>query len=128
MMTSSMDPATELAHKLIRRDAMDAFDPFMVHGHPDRNETSTRIVRACFYYAMVVTPVATVLYDNDGKGGMCEMVDEEIRAIWRTKDLLDTLSTTFACLQDGTAIIPTDIDIPEANWSLNQEVGPKFAP
>ena len=110
------DCGTELAHILIRAEACDGFDPFMLHGHPNVPQIEHRVVRVCFYYAMVVTPKLTALYDNDGRGGMCDMTADEVRAIWRTDELLAALGTDFEALSSGTATF-TDGAVPKAIYS-----------
>jgi hypothetical protein len=106
------DPMTDLSHVLIRSYNGDQFDPFMVHGHPYVAERPDRIVRACFYYGVVMTPKLTAIYDNCDRGGMCDMTPDEIAVIWRTPALLEKLGTTFEALQNGTAVIDLDLRIP----------------
>lgn len=97
------DAVTELAHRLIRDRTHDNSDPFMIHGHPNLSHEPDRLVRACFYYAVVIGPRLTVLHDNDGRGGMCDMTLNEISAVWRTPDLLSSLGTDFEALRRGGA-------------------------
>jgi hypothetical protein len=114
---STLDPLDRIGHLLIRAYKGDQIDPFFVRGHPSMPETESRLVRACFYYAIIVTPKATWLFDNGGRGGMCEMAEHEIAAVWRTPTLLAALGTDFEALRDGKAHITAtsapkpDVDI-----------------
>lgn len=83
----SPDVLTLLSHRLIRRACNDGFDPFMIPGGPEMERDGVR-ARACFYYAVLLTPQTTVLLDNQGRGGMCALLPEEIVAAWSTPDLL----------------------------------------
>ncbi len=110
------DALDRLSHLLIRAYNGDGLDPFFVRGHPAMPQTERRLVRACFYYAVVMTPRATWLFDNDGRGGMCEMAPHEIAAVWRTPELLAAAGTSFEALRDGGgrlaigAAPPPDVD------------------
>jgi hypothetical protein len=77
----------------------------MVVGHPGMPQSDRRIVRACFYYAVVVNPKVTLLFDNYGRGGMCDLVPDEIQAIWRTPELLAALGVDFESVRDGSAVL-----------------------
>lgn len=88
----TQDPLTLLSHKLIRTACRDDFDPFMVGTKPDNDGP---IVRACFYYAVVVTPKHTVLFDNEGRGGMCDFTPDEMLAAWETPALLESQGITL---------------------------------
>lgn len=111
------DPMTDVGHLLIRAYNGDHFDPFFVQGHPSMGEQTDRIVRACFYYAIVMTPKITMIYDNCGRGGMCDMTPDEISVIWKTPALLEQLGTTFEALQAGTAVI-TATEAPKPDIDL----------
>ena len=111
------DPMTDVGHLLIRAYNGDKFDPFFVQGHPSMGEQSERIVRACFYYAIVMTPGVTMIYDNCGRGGMCDMASDETAVIWRTPALLEKLGTTYEALQAGTAVI-TATEAPKPDIDL----------
>lgn len=99
------DPMTDVGHLLIRAYNGDQFDPFFVVGHPSRTKEPNVIIRSCFYYSILMTPKITMIYDNSGRGGMCDMTVDEISVIWKTPALLESLGTTFEALQDGTAVI-----------------------
>ncbi|WP_414476432.1 hypothetical protein [Microvirga sp. M2] len=58
-----------------------------------------------------------MIYDNCGRGGMCDMTADEIAVIWKTPALLEQLGTSFEALQDGTAII-TAIETPKPDIDL----------
>jgi hypothetical protein len=111
------DPMSDVGHLLIRAYNGDQFDPFFVQGHPSMGEQSDRIVRACFYYAIVMTPKITMLYDNCGRGGMCDMTIDEVSVIRKTPALLEKLGTTFEALQAGTAVI-TATEAPKPDIDL----------
>ena len=96
------DAMTQLAHKLIRAANSDDFDPFMLGSAP--GETGP-VVRACFYYAVVMTPRTTVMFDNHGRGGMCDLIPEEMVAAWNTPDLLASQGVGLEALRNGTAVI-----------------------
>lgn len=113
------DVATDLAHRLIRDQTKDLSDPFMVHGHPCLSPGREQVVRACFYYAVTCSPKLTILHDNWGEGGMCKMVPDEWRAIWRTPDLLQALGCTYEQLRDGTAQL-SDAPIPAPAVPMEQ--------
>lgn len=111
-----------LGHLLIRAYNGDELDPFFISGHPAMAERPDRLVRACFYYAVVMTPKVTVVYDNDGAGGMCTMDPLEISAVWRTPDVLDALGVTFEALVDGSADfedrpLPAPLARPNIEWT-----------
>ena len=110
------DAATDLAHRLIRFAAHDTFDSFMVHGHPFLQPWDDQVVRACFYYALVVTPKIAILYDNDDAGGMCRLEADEVRAVWRTLALLAAFGTDFEALRDGKAILAQG-RVPKPAWT-----------
>ena len=80
-----IDAFTGLSHKLIRAACRDEFDPFMLQGEEDGVK-----IRACFYYAILMTPRTTLLLDNHGRGGMCDMLPEEVVAVWDTPKLLSS--------------------------------------
>jgi hypothetical protein len=114
--TPPPDPLDRLSHLLIRAYNGDDLDPFLLRGHPAMPQTEARLVRACFYYAVVMTPKATWLFDNDGRGGMCEMAVHEIAAVWRTPRLLAALGTDFEAVRSGAAaftgaVPPPDVDL-----------------
>ncbi len=98
-----LSPMDRLGHLLIRAHNGDDLDPFFVEGHPAMAYREDRLVRSCFYYSVVMTPKLTVLYDNDGAGGMCTLDPVEIAAVWRTPELMDSLGVRFEDLQAGTA-------------------------
>lgn len=91
------DPLTALSHRLIRQARRDDLDPFMVGSGPGQSPA----VRACFYYAVVVTPQTTVLFDNDGRGGMCDRTPHEMVAAWRTAEILASQGNSWEDLQAG---------------------------
>ena len=95
-----LDPMTALSHKIIRTSCGDDFDPFMLGNGSDPEPV---IVRSCFYYAVVMTEKTTVMFDNFGRGGMCDMVPEEMVACWDTPALLESQGVSFSDLQTGTA-------------------------
>lgn len=100
----------QLGHLLIRAYNGDTFDPFFIPCHPHWTQEG-HIVRACFYYAIIVTDKLTFLFDNDGRGGMCDLVPEELGAIWRTRDLLETFGVTLEALRDGSAVLQSETPI-----------------
>jgi hypothetical protein len=113
-----------VGHLLIRAYNGDDLDPFFIAGHPAMAERPDRLVRACFYYAVVMTPKVTLVFDNDGAGGMCTMDPLEISAVWRTPDILDALGVTFEALGDGSADfadrpIPAPLARPNVEWIEN---------
>lgn len=89
----------------------------MIEGHPLIPHREGHLVRACFYYAVVIGPRVAILYDNFGRGGMCDMHPDEIVAIWHTRDLLSALGTSFECLLAGNTTL-SSAPIPEP--TLNQ--------
>jgi hypothetical protein len=111
------DPMTDVGHLLIRAYNGDQFDPFMVIGHPSRTEQPDVIIRSCFYYSILMTPKITMLYDNCGRGGMCDMTVDEISVIWKTPALLESLGITFEALQSGKAVI-TATEAPKPDIDL----------
>ncbi|MGU3661172.1 hypothetical protein [Methylobacterium fujisawaense] len=113
-----------VGHLLIRAYNGDELDPFFIAGHPAMAERPDRLVRACFYYAVVMTPKVTLVFDNDGAGGMCTMDPLEISAVWRTPDILDALGVTFEALGDGSADfedrpLPAPLARPNVDWTEN---------
>ncbi|MBD2745877.1 hypothetical protein IC232_04110 [Microvirga sp. BT688] len=112
-----VDPMTDVGHLLIRAYNGDQFDPFFVSGHPSRTLEPDVIIRSCFYYSILMTPKITMIYDNCGRGGMCDMTPDEISVIWKTPALLDQLGTTFEALQAGTAVI-TATEAPKPDIDL----------
>jgi len=118
MIQPNQDPVTDLAHRLIEREANDASRPFMVSGHPFLKQRHDRLVRSCFYYTVMITPRVTALYDNWDKGGMCDLTPHELRAIWKTPRLLLELGVTFEDLQAGTAL-PGDSSVSPPDWDLD---------
>ena len=119
-----VDPMTELSHRLIRAAVSDDFDPFMLGTAPT---DSGPVVRACFYYAVVMTPRTTVLFDNYGRGGMCDMVPDEMVAAWNTPELLASQAVTLESLRDGTAqLAATRVPLPadlmmDLDWASDDE-------
>ncbi len=135
------DGLTLLSHKLIRTACQDDFDPFMIGTPPDQDGP---IVRACFYFAVVVTPKHTVVFDNQGRGGMCDLSPEEMVAVWDTAPLLasqgmsmETLHVPLPELPDVPVPSPLEIandlpsfdpDAPPAKARLDDfPVAPQFA-
>ncbi len=98
---SHPDALAAYANALIRAHNGDDLDPFIVQGHPRWGAGPKAIVASCFYYAIVSTPKVTILFDNDGRGGMCDLSVEEVQAAWATRDLLDAIGTSFDDLHDG---------------------------
>lgn len=111
------DPVTELAHRVIRAYNGDDFAPFMVPGCADRG----RIERHCFYYSLLVEETITVLLDNGGRGGMCELIPEEIGAVWLTETLLHALGVTLAELSEGSAVLGTG-PVPRPMFDRNADL------
>lgn len=95
-----IDAMTALSHKIIRASCGDDFDPFMLGNAPEEGAV---IVRACFYYAVVMTEKTTVMFDNYGRGGMCDLVPDEMVACWDTPALLESQGVDFQALRAGTA-------------------------
>ncbi|MDE4914581.1 hypothetical protein [Methylobacterium sp. 092160098-2] len=121
-------PMDRVGHLLIRAYNGDDLDPFFIAGHPAMAERPDRLVRACFYYAVVMMPKVTLVFDNDGAGGMCTMDPLEISAVWRTPDILDALGVTFESLGDGSARfedrpLPPPLARPNIEWAED----PKWA-
>ena len=115
------DPMDRLGHLLIRAYNRDDLDPFFVRGHPNMEQRTDRIVRSCFYYSVVMTPKLTIVFDNDGAGGMCTLEPHELSAIWRTPDLLAELGVGFDELRDGSAVfedrpLPPPLYRPNVDW------------
>ena len=124
------DSLTLLSHKLIRTACRDDFDPFMVGTPPEQEGPA---VRACFYYAVAVTPMHTVLFDNQGRGGMCDLVPEEMVAVWNTPALLasqgmsmEALHVPLPALPD--APIPSPLEITNDLPSFDPDAPPVKAP
>lgn len=113
----SYDTATELAHRLIRTYAHDSLDPFMIPGHPHVAEGRDRIVWACFYYTLIMTPKITLLLDNGGRGGMCNISLDEWPFAWKTGPLLDQMGTNYDQLANGTATL-SDAEPPAPDTDL----------
>lgn len=99
------DALGQLTHVLIRSQINDDLDPFLVHGHPNWNRSGDH-VRACFYYAAVIGEEFTVLLDNQGRGGMCEMVLGEIAAVWDTRTLFAALNLDQAAVERDEVAVP----------------------
>jgi hypothetical protein len=119
------DPMDRLGHVLIRSVTRDDLDPYFVHGHPQWNRPQD-MVRACFYYAVALGDVFTVVLDNDGRGGMCEMVLHEIVAVWKTTDLLASLGLSLEDLRAGTAVVTENLLVPPpllTDESLRESLG-----
>lgn len=114
------DLMSKLGHRLIREVCGDGFDPFFIVGHPFKPETDTLLVRACFYYALIVSPKATLLFSNFDRGGMCDLAPEEIVGIWRTSDILNAYGVSFEELRSGTGAL-ADVPMPENLWKLEDE-------
>ncbi|HET6232186.1 MAG TPA: hypothetical protein VFE05_19080 [Longimicrobiaceae bacterium] len=93
------DPATRLAVRLIRAYSGEDRDPSEVRGQ-DADDT---VERHCFSYSVLIRPTLTLLLDNGGCCGPCELVPEQIGAVWLTYTLLRALGITFEALIDGTA-------------------------
>jgi len=101
------DAMTDVCHLLIRSYCKDTFDPFMVPGHPFGDEIEA-IGRNCFYYSVFMARGLTMLLDNMGRGGMCNIEEDPVSAIWHTPTLLKELGVTFEELRDGTAKLMVD--------------------
>jgi hypothetical protein len=115
-------PLDRVGYLLIRAYNNDTLDPFFIRGHPAMSERPERLVLACFYYAVVMTPKVTAVFDNDGAGGMCTMDVREISALWRTPDVLEALGVTFEDLRTGTAVfedrpLPEPLCRPNIDWA-----------
>lgn len=106
-----LEPLTRLSHALIRKGTRDDLDPFMLPGNLVYGQNNVA-VRACFYYAVAVTPQHIVLFDNWGEGGMCKLAPHEMRAVWSTPEVLEGLGTTLEELNLGTAVLPQAIALP----------------
>lgn len=130
------DPLTALSHKLIRAACGDDFDPFMIGSAPDEGGP---VVRACFYYGVVVTPRTTVVFDNGGRGGMCDFVPEEMVAAWDTPSLLASQGMRLDALHEGAAPDPAipvpsprqiDCDLPPLDGTPSKQSfdGPVWSP
>ena len=115
-----LDPLGALGHKLIHAYNGDGSGPFFVVGHPEMPQTEKRLVRACFYYAIVMTPKLTAVYDNDDRGGMCSMTTDEISAIWRTEDLLAPLGLRFEDFTEGREFV-IEGEIATPAWTIADE-------
>jgi len=115
------DPMDRLGHMLIRAYNGDGLDPFFVSGHPSVPPRDGLIVRACFYYAVLMTPKLTVLYDNFGAGGMCTLGAEEVSAVWRTPELLGALGVGFEALKAGTANLAAE-SVPAPAWRYEADL------
>lgn len=105
----SFEALTELSHKLIRQACKDDFDPFMIGNH---SEPGQPLVRACFYYAVVMTDQHTVLFDNEGRGGMCSLATEEMVAVWDTPALLASQGLTLEQMRAGVPLPLTALEVP----------------
>lgn len=117
-----VDPMTALSHKIIRASCGDDFDPFMLG---NAQEEGPAIVRACFYYAVVMTEKTTVMFDNYGRGGMCDLVPEEMVACWDTPALLESQGVSFQALREGRAEL-SDAPLPRPNEILNDLPGEAY--
>lgn len=120
----AIDVLTQVSHKLIRTACRDDFDPFMLGTEPDHTGP---IVRACFYYAVVVTPKHTVVFDNQGQGGMCKMVPDEVAAVWDTQELLASQGVSIEDLSRtnldvGDHPVPAPLEIHNDFPDLAEEV------
>lgn len=96
-----LDQAGQLTHALIRHQCQDGLDPYLVHGHPSwvgADASPSTCIRACFYYTAIVDDDFTLLLDNQGQGGMCNLELWEVAAVWDTQELLDALGWTQADL------------------------------
>lgn len=114
------DLMSKLGHRLIREVCGDAFDPFFVIGHPFKPQTEKQLVRACFYYALIIGPKVTVLFSNFDRGGMCDLVPEEIVGIWRTTDISAAYGVSFDDLRLERGEL-RDAPMPENLWKLDDE-------
>lgn len=85
--TNPPDILTQLSHKMIQQAIGDNFDPFMLQWEQQHPGVQGR---SCFYYAVMTTPHHAVLFDNLGKGGMCDLSFEEICAVWPIEQLLES--------------------------------------
>ena len=107
-----------LGHRLIRAYNGDTLDPFMLP-----SVSPGEIMCSCFYYSVAIHPTITLLYDNFGRGGMCDHVWEEVQAAWPTRDILDRIGMTYEDLQacvDDVREVPA---MPEPNAELLELLG-----
>ena len=118
------DPLTALCHRLIRKVCHDDMDPFMVGNQGDVPTTQT-LVRACFYYAVAMTPRTTVLFDNQGRGGMCDMVGEEIVAAWDTPALLASQGLSFESAMTGRDVLKGSLETVPEPWEVFDDLEPQ---
>jgi hypothetical protein len=92
------DAASRLTARLIRAYGGGDYDPSAIRG----SASGDAVERHCHAYSVVMRPTLTLLLDNGGEGP-CEMVPEQIGAVWLTDTLLRALDTTFEALLDGAA-------------------------
>lgn len=113
-----LDPFSRLSHALIRRGAKDDLDPFFLPGV--LNESGQPVaIRACFYYAIAMTPKNVVLFDNWGEGGMCKLAPNEMRAVWSTEEVLAAVGLTEEELRSGSSPLPETFELPAPHEILD---------
>lgn len=109
--TRHMEPdwLTNISHALIARVCRDGSGPFFLPG-----EEAGAHIRACFYYAVIMTPTNTVLLDNHGRGGMCQFEAGEVRACWETAALLRHAGISWNQLSSPSLrpILPAELPEP----------------
>lgn len=117
-----LDPLSRLSHALIRRGAKDDLDPYFLSAELAQSGQPVS-VRACFYYAIAMTPKNVVLFDNWGEGGMCKLAPHEMRAVWSTEEVLAAVGLTEEELRTGSAPLPATFDLP-APYEIMDDINP----
>lgn len=84
---------TKVCHQMIRNYVKDSFDPFFVYSISKKDEKIESVSTYCFYYSFEFRNKYTIFFDNLGVGGCCSV--EDLSAIWKTEDILDSFSLSL---------------------------------
>lgn len=92
--------ATQISHQILRLHLKDNFDPFFVF-----EEEEDAFSCHCFYYSVIFSTDIILLYDNGGRGGMCDLSTfEELSAMWKAENIYKHFNTSYSELQNSSKI------------------------